>query len=237
MTIADINTLTRYLCDADTTNYTAANLLITVNNAYEEVITKILKADGRWQWDDDNQTDFPIATTLLVSGQKDYQFDATMLEVEGVEVLDVNGNYYPLTPIDIDDIKAQGLDITNYQSTSGKPAEYDLSGNSIVLYPAPDAGVSVTLAAGLKVRFKRGPALFTSAEVTTGTKAPGFASVFHEVLAYKAAIPYCIKNHPDRVQAYESKAARIMGDLELFYGNRMKDEQPTMTMSHTYKRK
>ena len=70
MNISDIQTFTRFLCDADTVSYTAANLLITTNQAYEEVVSKILLCDGRWQFDDNNFTTFPIATTTLVNGQK-----------------------------------------------------------------------------------------------------------------------------------------------------------------------
>ena len=76
MTISDLNSLCRFLCDADTTSYTAANLLINVNNAYEEVIADILNADGRWQWDDTNRTDFPIATTTLGSAASSVTFSS-----------------------------------------------------------------------------------------------------------------------------------------------------------------
>ena len=180
--IADINTFARFLCDADTTSYTAANLLITINQAYEEVVAKILNADGRWQWDDTNRTDLPIGTTTLVNGQQDYAFDTTHLKIIGVSVKDNSGNFYKLDPIDPNDITG---DRTEYLETAGRPLYYDKIGNSVFLYPKPDNGVSVTLAAGLKVYFQRTADIFTSEQVTTGTKVPGFASPFHMLLAYK----------------------------------------------------
>lgn len=230
MNIADLNTLARFLSDSDSTSYSAANLLITINQAYEEVIAKILNADGRWQWDDSNRTDFPIATTTLVNSQPDYTFDVAQLKVLGVSVLDNLGNFYPLVPIDFEDIKFSGVDPSEYYETDGRPAYYDKQGSSLVLHPAPDNGVSVTLAAGLKVFFQRTADLFTSAQVTTGTKVPGFASPFHMILAYKAAIPYCIKYKPERVASLEFKAQQMEADMIRFYTKREKDERNILAM-------
>lgn len=228
MTIADINTFARFLCDADTTSYTAANLLITVNQAYEEVIVKILDADGRWQWDDTNRTDLPIGTTTLVNGQQDYAFDTTHLKILGVSVKDVNGNFYKLQPIDTDDIGGD-IDRTEFLETAGRPLYYDKIGNSVFLYPKPDNGISVTLVSGLKVYFQRTADLFTSAQVTTGTKNPGFASPFHMLLAYKAALPYCLNYKKDRVPGIVNEIAKLEKDLVKFYSKRDKDERVIMT--------
>ena len=233
MTIADINTLCRFLCDADTNSYTAANLLITINQAYEEVVSKLLLADGRWQFDDNNFTTFPIATTTLANSQPDYTFDNSHLKILRVEIKDVNGNYYKLDPFDIDDLERLGganIATTEFYETDGRPLYYDKQGSSLVLYPAPDNGVSVTLSAGLKIYFQRTADVFTSAQVTTGTKQPGFASSFHPLLAYKAALPYCIKFKPERVSGINAKVVDLEAGLEKFYSKRDRDEKPTMTM-------
>ena len=227
-TIADIQTFTRFLCDADTTSYTAANLLITTNQAYEEVVAKILDADGRWQWDDTNRSDLPIGTTTLVNGQQDYAFDTTHLKILGVSVKDENGNFYTLDPIDSDDTAP--FDRAEYLETAGRPLFYDKLGNSIFLYPKPDNGVSVTLSAGLKVYFQRTADLFTSAQVTTGTKVPGFASPSHMLLAYKAALPYCMNYKKDRVPGIVNEIAKLEKDLVKFYSKRDKDERTVMKM-------
>lgn len=226
MTIADINIWARNLCDADTDNYTAANLLIAVNNAYETVVGWILNADGRWQFDDHNFSTFPEATTTLVAGQRDYQFDSAQLRCLGASVKDVNGNLYKLQAFDPEDTS---LDRAELLETSGQPLYYDVDGSSVVLYPAPDNGVSVTLTAGLKLYFQRTADVFTSAQVTTGTKQPGFASPFHMVLSYMAAIPYCIKNHPDRVNNYEREVMKYRAEIIQFYTKRNKEDRPRIT--------
>src|SRR3990167_10378043 len=55
-----------------------ANLLkeITadVNLAWDDYLTIALPASGKWQFDDSNQTDYPIIKTNLVDGQRDYTF-------------------------------------------------------------------------------------------------------------------------------------------------------------------
>ena len=227
MTIADINTFARFLCDADSTSYTAANLLITINQAYEEVVAKILDADGRWQWDDTNRTDLPIGTTTLVNGQQDYAFDTTHLKILGVSVKDKDGVFIKLNPIDSDDMG--DIDRSQFYPTSGLPGYYDKIGNSVFLYPAPDNGVSVTLSAGLKVYFQRTADLYTSAQVTTGTKVPGFASPFHMLLAYKAALPYCLNYKKDRIPGIVNEIAKLEKDLIKFYSKRDKEERAIMT--------
>lgn len=232
-TISEIQNFTRFLCDANTDSYTAANLLITNNLAYEDVVGKILLADGRWQFDDNNFTTFPIATTTLVSGQRDYTFDVSHLRIERVEILDQNGDYYKLDPRDLSD---SNVSDTEYSQGSGRPSEYDVRGSSILLDPPPDAGISVTLAAGLKVFFQRTADVFTAAQVTTGTKVPGFASPFHMLIAYKSALPYCLKYKPERVQAIQLEVDRMERKMVEFYSKRNKDESAVVSMARVIHR-
>lgn len=151
MNIADLNSEARALVDADTTSYTAADLLRRINAAYEEIVGYILGLDGLWQYDDTNYTDFPIGTTTLIEGQKDYTFDSAHLEIEGISVEDAGGIWHQLDPIDQSNF---GQDPAEFQKNSGMPIYYDKSGRSFLLYPAPTAS-AVTLASGCKVYFKR----------------------------------------------------------------------------------
>ena len=109
------------------------------------------------------------------------------------------------------------------------PIYYDKQGSSILLYPAPDNGASVTLAAGLKVYFQRTASIFTSAEVTTGTKVPGFASPYHMILAYMAALPYAISYKKDRVPVILNEIRRLEEDLTDHYSRREKDRRKVIT--------
>lgn len=226
MTITDINAETRALCDADSTSYPDATLLRRVNAAYEEIVGKIIGLDGTWQFDDTNFTDMPIGTTDLVASQQDYAFDNSHLNVLRASVKNSNGNYQPLKPLDVSEI---GVDPSEFMKTAGFPVYYDKNGSSILLYPPP-AAADVTLSGGLKVYYQRTADIFTSAEVSTGTKEPGFASPFHMILAFKAALPYCMSYKKDRVALYEKKVMDLEKDLVKFYSKREKDVRKGLVM-------
>lgn len=219
-TITDINLEARALCDADSTSYPDAVLLRRVNQKYEEIVGKLIQSDGVWDFDDSNYTDLPVGTTNLVAGQQDYSFDVRFLNIIEVEVKDAQGNWIKLTPIDKQTHEGA---ISDYQTTNGMPTEYDKVGESIFLYPAPASG-SVTLTAGLKVHYQRTASIFSSAEVTTGTKTPGFASPWHMILAYSAAIPFCMTYKKDRVAFYQNTVMQMENELMAFYSDRNKDE-------------
>ena len=220
-TIADLNSEARALTDSDTTSYPAADLLRRINQAYEETVSLILNADGRWQFDDTNFTTFPIATTTLVAAQKDYAFDTAHLEIERVEIKDSGGIWQLLEPIDNSQI---GTAVDEAFKTDGLPLYYDKKGKSLILYPGPAEG-SVTLAAGLKVYFKRTADIFTAAQVTTGTKVPGFVSTYHYILSYKAALPYAMAYKRSRVPLILAEIARMERGLKEHYGRREQDRR------------
>lgn len=229
-TIADIVLETRDLVDADSVSYPDATLLRRINDAYEEIVSIIMGCDGRWQFDDTNYTDFPIATTNLVNSQSDYSFDATHLEIERVEVKDNGGNWHLLEPVDISQIDVA---LSEFYKDDGQPLCYDKKGGSLVLYPAPDNGVSVTLTSGLKVYFKRTSDNFTSGQVTTGTKKPGFASPFHHLISYKAALPFAAKYKKDRVQFLLKHIEDQTKELIKHYSRREQDRRKRFDMQYT----
>ena len=220
MTISDILAEARSLTDTDSTSYPNAVLLRRCNNAYEEIVGKLIARNSRWQFDDSNYTSFPIGYTTLVAGQQDYTFDTAHLIIERVQVKDSSGIWQLLRPINMQDI---GMPREEYQKTNGLPMEYDKSGSSILLFPAPSAATT-TLTAGMRVYFQRTASIFTSDEVTTGTKVPGFASPYHILLAYKAAIPYCLSYKKDRVPLLMAEAKRLEDELMAFEASKDKDD-------------
>lgn len=227
MTIADINTLSRFLCDADSTSYTDAKLLITVNNAYEETVGDLIALDSTWTFGDSNYTSLPTGLKTLVAGTAEYQFDSSQLTLLRAEIKDQNGDWHDLQPIDFQDIAGA---VQEYESTNGLPWGYYKREDFIVLVPAP-ASANVTTTNGLKVYFQRTADLFTSGQVTTGTKTPGFASPYHQLLAYKAALPYCINYKKDRVAMLLNEIKRLHTGLLAFYGSRDRGSKKTLSPS------
>ena len=212
------------LCDSDTTSYPVADKTRRANSAMETLIGKILVADGTWQYDDTNHTDLPVGTGTLVSGQSSYTFAEDYLEIENIKIKDVNGNWYIITPIDQADMD---IPLENYLETDGLPLYYDKVGDTIKLYPAPDNGISVTLASGIKIQFKRTASLFTASDTT---KAPGIPSPWHVTIAKIVALPYCKTYKKDRVTQLERDIQEETKDLLKHFGRREQDKrkQPTM---------
>jgi len=222
MTITDIVNKTYFLTNTTVTSFPAADMLILINNAYERAVSLIMQVDGRWEWDDSNQTDLPIGTATLVDGQQDYSLAVTHLSISRVEILDSSGNYRQITPISESDLRGVALD--EFMETDGMPVYYDKRGSSIFLYPAPAAG-SVTTAKGLKIFFQRPPALYTSAEVTTGTKVPGFNSLYHDLIPYWVAYDYAMSKGLDaKITPLMNEIARKEDALMSDYQGRSKDE-------------
>ena len=213
--------------NSNSTDLDNTTLLRRVNAAYEQVVAMIMGMDGKWQFDDSNYTDFPIGITTLVNSQQDYTFASDVLEIEGVSVLDQAGNWRKLVPINDKDL---GVDPAEFAETDGAPTYYDKQGRSVLLYPAPDNGVSVTLANGLKVFFKRTADLYTSAQFSTGTKEPGFASPFHMIIPYKAVLSYLAVNIPTRVPFVLGEIKKLEEGLKDHYGRREQDRKKVMTM-------
>ena len=235
MKISDINVLARFLTNTDTVSLTAANLLILVNASYERITGKLLAktAGSTWQYGDSNYTVFPDYLADLVNSQDAYDlgqiFTDTPLKIMGVEILDVDGNYQVIDQISFSKIRDQKIAQTEYAKTDGRPLEYELRENEIVLYPAPDNGVSVTLTAGLKIFYLRTADVYTSAEVTTGTKVPGFPAPWHDIIAYESAYNYSVANGLPNVNLLKAEMDKKEKEMFDFIFLRNLDESSRIT--------
>lgn len=231
MDITNIINKTYFYTNTNSTSFSAANMLLCINNAYERVASLIMQSDGRWEWDDPNHTtgsnpDFPIASATLTSGQQDYGLAVTHLKILRIEVKDSNGIWTELYPIDQVDFKPTGQ--AEFMKGGGIPTYYDLVGNSVLLYPIPN----YTQVSSLKIFFQRGPAVFTSAEVTTGTKVPGFNSLYHELIPLHASHDYAISKGSANVNQLAAQIQIREDALMSDYQSRNKDEQLKLRVAY-----
>jgi len=213
---------------ATTTDFHINGKTRCVNRWYNRVVSLILQADNRWEWDDTNQTDLPIATTTLVASQQDYQISGvTFLRINRVEVLNNAGDYQQINPISQQDLR--GTALSEYKETAGMPQEYDLIGDSFFLYPKP-ASASVTLTAGLKVYFQRNVVAFTTTDTTA---VPGFAEPFHRILSFGAAMDYAIANNlTSKISIFQNEINKLEAGLIEFYSNRHRDSKVRMRLKN-----
>ena len=227
----DINTLIDDLCDSTDTSYSVEKKVLNINVFYEELVGKIINADGTWQYDDTNYTDHPRGKGTLVEGQEDYSFSSEYLQIEAIEILNLNTVYVRIDPLDHQELK--GLSPQEYfgvdssgNPNKGFPRYFDQVGDTIRLYPAP-ASTSVTLTKGIRTWFKRRPDLFTTSDTT---QEPGLPSSYHHILAYGAAIPYCMKYKKDRVAPYQARVKEMTEGLLEHYAHREKAKRKIISM-------
>ena len=190
------------------------------NRALDRVTQLIFSADGRWQWDDKNNANYPIASTDLISGQVDYPFDVTHLQIHQIEVrnrentdwgklqsIDPNGHTKPLSSV----------------FSTGTPIFYDKLADAPFLYPTPDYNMRLAEEgiAGIKVTFQRGASYFVT---TDTTKAPGFASNFHRLISLWASYDYAFSKQLPIAKVLRDEIALMEEALKDFYSTRSKDE-------------
>ncbi len=220
MTFSEIIAEARRLSKANSNSYSLADIVTSANKAVNHVVALIRDSEGRWQWDDSNNSDFPISTTALVANQQDYSLGSTQYRIERLEVKDENGDWTLLTPIDQADVNNQSL--SEFYSTAGTPRYYDKIGNSLFLYPAP----SYSQAASLKLYHERGPSYFT---VSDTSKEPGFNPLFHSIIPMWCAYDQMfIKRSPDTKDLRE-EIERWEQKLVDYYSLRNRDEHCRLT--------
>lgn len=188
------------------------------NRALDRVVSLIMDADSRWQWDDNNNTDYPIATTNIVLGQQDYSFATTQLNIFRVEVMDTNGNWNRMLPIDQSDIQ---IAVENFQGSQGTPIFYDKLASSIFLYPTP----SYSQSASLKLWFQRAASYFSTADTT---KEPGFSSLFHKLIPLYMSYDYAFSKQLPLQNSILAEINKLEDQMQDFYMLRQKDEHRTL---------
>src|SRR3990167_3794940 len=169
----------------------------SINLALDKIFHIIFKADGRWQFDDGNHTTYPILTGNLVDGQRDYSFvqdsDGNLiLSIDRVFVRQsTTSPYYEIYPVDSQsDDESKISNLVDGLNVEGQPYQYDKTSTGLFLDPIPSANVT----AGLKIYVSREGSYFTASDVSTGTKVPGFAGLYHEYCVIEPSYQYARAN-------------------------------------------
>jgi len=233
----DIVHQTWFLTGTDSTSYPLKDLARNSNEAISRVALLILLSMGRMQWDDVNHGNQPIASFDLEEDVGTYTIFKAVpnalqdwLEAERVDIVDSEGNGYKLKPLDHRDIKVA---ISEFQDTSNIPRWFEINGNEIKFYPAPD--YTTTGATGCTIYFNRAPSYFLS---TDTTKKPGFASIVQDYI-YKYNSMQWFFAH-DQLQRSDRLKVELKGnnpnviggmekDIVNFYSRRNKAEKTKIT--------
>ena len=200
-----------FLCGSNSTTYPTEDKIRNINQSWHEVSRNIREAEFGWQYDDLNNSDFPVATTDLVHGQQDYELPDGAQGINRVEVENESGDFMKLIQMDWSDV---GTAMSEFEEGNGTPTYYDMIGHSVFLYPAPSSA-DVTTGDGLRIYFSRDITEF----VTTATTAtPGFATPYHRILSLDASIVF--EKDPTQLGRFIKMRDGLMESLKKFYSHR-----------------
>lgn len=209
---------------ATTSSYPLATKTRDINNAFSNFISIAIRACGRWQVDDTNQTDFPIVTFDLVSGQDNYAFDRDgstpsnqILELHKLRIKNSSGRWFEPTQID-----RREFDISQFQDVTGTPEFYDITSNGIIFYPTPNYNSDE----GAELYVSRMPTRFTTSDTT---KKAGIPEMFHEYLAIRPAYFYCLANGLKQATGLGNEMFRMEENIKHYYSERNKGESNIIT--------
>ncbi len=199
-----------------------------VNLAWDDYVHIALNADGRWQFDDSNQTDYPIIKTNLVDGQRDYPFTTDeggnlILDIQRVSILRsaTETLYYDIYPID-QQSDSDAWSLVSENTTEGVPSRYDKTANALFLDPIP----SYNATNGLKIYINREASYFTSSDTT---KKPGCPGIHHKYFALKPALDYARRNALAIEDSLRNEVQLMEQSIEEYFARRAKDERKIIT--------
>lgn len=203
-----------------------------INLALDDFTDIAIKSSGLWQFDDSNQTDYPIITTNIVSGQRDYAFTTDgsgnlILDIYRVVIGDPSGVFRDITPVDQQTPNNNGnytSTFINGQNATGTPKGYDKTSNALFFDVIPN----YNLTNGIKFFINRESSYFI---YTDTTKKPGIPGLFHKYLALRAALDYARRNSLSVFPNLEAEVYRyegnerlgINGSISSYFGNRSRD--------------
>ena len=202
-----------FLVGSNSTSYPVAQKTRNVNRGLDRTAYLIQTADGKWDFEDTNNTDLPIGFTDIEAGQQDYGFDATHLKVKEIFYVDKEGLKTQLIHRDdktffLDKIASQDI---------GIPTAYCIIGNSIFLDCFPEEGTTEDADIQLEVYFARNISYFT---VSDTTKQPGFNPQFHRILSLYGAYDYAMVKRLDVATTLRQEIALMEKALQDFYSRR-----------------
>lgn len=219
-----LSQIDRY-CHSNSVSYETADKLTDINLALDYAYSVIFSAGGKWQFDDSNHIDYPIITTNLVAGQRDYSFTSDeqgnlILDIYKVAVAQPDGTFKDIYPVDMQ----SDSDVSTFydgNETQGVPTRYDKTGNGVFLDLVP----SYNSTNGLKIFINREGSYFKSSDTT---KKAGFAGLFHEFLVLRPSYIYASINGLSNVNKLEGMLLKMEDDMKKYYGMREKDVKKTI---------
>lgn len=218
--IADIDFLLFGTSEEFNSEYSLADRTRNVNLSYDDVVVELFKADPNFMWDDTTNSDFPCATTDLVSGQDHYIIPDGSMVINRVRIKDRSGKWKTLTPVQRRELSDSEL------ASTGEPQYYYKIDNALFPVPVPTYGADE----GLELEFQRGGNHFSTTDTTA---SPGFDSKFHQALSVGASLRYAMANGlREKVSFLTAEKERIRVAIQEHYQRRAPDRKPSIQLKN-----
>lgn len=186
------------ICGSNNNNYSLKAKAARINAALDRYFSLAFESDGRWNFDDINQSSPPIDYQNIVSGTNRYKigtFTENIINLIRLEILNSAGKGSHLTPEFLDNLnlvssidasgRIGGVSADTFQelyinAAGGTPTHYIKYGNFIYLRPKPNYSYTN----GLLAYFERSASKFTFASFTVTVASPGvFSATAHELIS------------------------------------------------------
>lgn len=217
-------------------------MLIDINIWYTKIVSMIFESQDDTNFDDARNTNFPIVTTPLVAGQRDYGIPVSedVLKIKRIDVSYDGSTYYRATPFD-NGVPPWGFgNTTNEDANMIKQApNYSINYNSIFLYPMAAAS-DVAAGALMRIEWERNITPFTKAAdytavaMSASTTIPGFDSPFHATLAYGAAYEFANANNLPQLQNIKDDLGGWEQRIKQAYGKKDLDTELALNFAYDY---
>ena len=214
----------RDMARIDSTQWATQKVVNSCNNWLNKIFTKGKILDAKFQLDDTNHTKLPIGTTDIMANQSDYSFltdeqGNRITNLTRIDILDSDGLYRQLMPIDQAELTGWALD--EWNKTANKPLYYDkIADNVVRLYPKPNASVTN----GLKYYFQRAPSYFLA---TDTTKQAGVADDLHRGFVVASAYDCALTLGLPNLQPLAVELQKEEQKIDDYFASRLTDE-PTI---------
>lgn len=237
MTLGDIWLKTSVLTHTNGINGSAPNttypdtvMLIDINTWYQKIVSMIFESQDDSNFDDNRNSNYPIVTTPLVAGQRDYPIPVTeeVLKIKRVDVSYDGVNYYRARQMDsgMPDW-GMGNTTTEDENFIYNAPYYSIKYNSIFLYPML---LTATSGATLRIEWERAVIPFSKTNDYSGTTmsasttVPGIDLPWHPMLAYGAAYEFANANNLPQLENIKNDLQDWEARLRIAYGHKALDE-------------
>jgi len=207
---------------SNSVSYPIAQKVLDLNLGIDRALNIIFKSGGKWQFDDSNHTDYPIISTDLVSGQRDYSFTTDedgnlILDIYKITIADSSGIFHEIYPVDV---QSESNTASFYDGllVDGQPIRYDKTGNGIFLDPIPD----YNKVGGIKIYINREASYFSTSDTT---KKCGISGLFQSYPVVYASYQYSLRNSLPSKTDWEKEMLRMEKEISDWYGSRGKDDK------------